>query len=109
MGMNGEHKVHLIKRHPGGRNYLAICLFGIIFSVRPLNAQEVNHELIHAEQQKELLYIPFFIWYVLEWLVLLIKYRDRMQAYRHIRFEEEAYNHQADLSYLKNRKRYRYK
>lgn len=109
MGMNGEHKVHLIKRHPGGRNYLAICLFGVIFSVRPLNAQEVNHELIHAEQQRELLYIPFFIWYVLEWLILLIKYRDRMQAYRHIRFEEEAYSHQADLSYLKNRKRYRYK
>ena len=60
-------------------------------------------------QQRELLYIPFFIWYVLEWLALLIKYRDRMQAYRHIRFEEEAYNHQADLCYLKNRKRYRYK
>ena len=44
-----------------------------------MNAQEVNHELIHAEQQKELLYIPFFIWYVLEWLALLIKYRDRLE------------------------------
>jgi hypothetical protein len=92
-----------------GRNYLAICLFGFIFSVRPLNAQELNHELIHTAQQRELLYIPFFIWYVLEWLVLLVKYRDRVQAYRHIRFEEEAYNHQNDLGYLKNRRRYSYK
>ena len=67
-----------------GGNYLAICLFGFIFSVRPLNTAELNHERIHAAQQKELLYIPFFIWYVLEWLVLLVKYRDRLQAYLHI-------------------------
>lgn len=107
--MNRGHKVHLIKRHPGGGNYLAICLFGFIFSVRPLNAEEVNHELIHAAQQKELLYIPFFIWYVIEWLVLLIKYRDRMEAYRNIRFEKEAYRHQRDINYLRNRKHYRYK
>ena len=92
-----------------GGNYLAICLFGFIFSLRPLNTTELNHELIHVAQQKELLYIPFFIWYVLEWLVLLVKYRNRMQAYLHIRFEEEAYRHQADPNYLKKRKHYRYK
>lgn len=92
-----------------GKTYLAICLFGLVFAVRPLSAIEYNHERIHAAQQKELLYIPFFIWYVLEWLVLLVRYRDRMQAYLHIRFEQEAYRHQADLNYLEKRKRYRYK
>ena len=101
-------KVFLIKRHPMGRDFLAICLFGFIFSVRPLNKTEINHERIHAVQQRELLYLPFFLWYFLEWLVLLLKYRDRMEAYRHIRFEEEAYRHQADLDYLKRRKLFQY-
>ncbi|MCH5310056.1 MAG: hypothetical protein J1E58_09360 [Prevotella sp.] len=73
-----------------------------------MNAAELNHERIHAAQQRELLYIPFFIWYVIEWLVLLVKYRDSMQAYRHIRFEQEAYRHQYDLAYLSRRKHYHY-
>ena len=102
------HKVHLIKRHPMGGDFLAICLFGFIFSVKPLTRQELNHELIHAAQQKELLYLPFFIWYGIEWLILLLKYRDRMKAYQHIRFEKEAYLHQADLSYLERRKIFQY-
>ena len=93
-------KVFLIKRHPMGRKFLAICLFGFIFTVRPLSKTELNHELIHVVQQKELLYLPFFLWYFLEWLV--------MEAYRHIRFEEEAYRHQDDLDYLKHRKLFAY-
>ena len=99
----------LIKRHPMGKSYLAICLFGLVFSVRPLNAVEFNHERIHAAQQRELLYLPFFLWYVLEWLVLLMKYRDREKAYRNIRFEKEAYNHQDDLGYLKKRRHFHYR
>jgi hypothetical protein len=31
-----------------------------------------------------------------------------MKAYRHIRFEKEAYEHQHDLAYLKHRKHYQY-
>ena len=62
-----------------GGTYLAICLFGFIFAVRPLNEAEYNHERIHAAQQRELLYLPFFLWYVAEWLVLLLKYRDSIQ------------------------------
>ena len=51
-----QHKVYLVKRHPMGNNYLAICLFGFVLSIRPLNARELNHELIHAAQQRELLH-----------------------------------------------------
>jgi len=101
-------RVYLIKRWLLGKDFLAICLFGFIFSVAPLNRKQINHELIHAAQQKELLYLPFFIWYFFEWLVLLVKYRDHMKAYRHIRFEEEAYQHQNDLSYLEHRKHFQY-
>ncbi|MBP3711534.1 MAG: hypothetical protein IJ148_11655 [Bacteroidaceae bacterium] len=85
-----------------------MCLFGFIFSVRPLDKTELNHELIHAAQQRELLYLPFFLWYGMEWLVLLLKYRNGIEAYRHIRFEQEAYRHQHDLDYLQKRKHYHY-
>jgi len=103
-----QHKVYIIKRQLLGKNFLAVCLFGFILSIRPLNKVELNHELIHTAQQCELLYLPFFFWYGIEWLVLLLKYRDRMEAYRHIRFEEEAYRHQDDLGYLKRRKHFAY-
>lgn len=103
-----QHKVYLVKRLLLGKSFLAVCLFGFIFSIRPLNKVELNHELIHAAQQRELLYLPFFIWYGIEWLVLFIKYRNGMEAYHHIRFEKEAYRHQGDLSYLEKRKHYHY-
>jgi hypothetical protein len=106
--MKKRTKVYIIKKRPMGGNYLAICLFGFIFSVRPLSSTELNHESIHAAQQKELLYLPFFIWYGIEWLILYLKYRDWMKAYYHIRFEREAYNHQGDLLYLENRKHFHY-
>ena len=102
-------RVYLMKRLPLVKSYYAICLFGFIFSVRPLSVTELNHEEIHAAQQRELLYLPFFIWYVIEWGILFLKYRDWETAYFHIRFEQEAYQHQADLDYLKHRKHFRYK
>ena len=69
---------------------------------------ELNHELIHVAQQRELLYLPFFIWYVAEWLSLLCEYRDMEKAYLNIRFEQEAYRHERDLDYLSNRRHYCY-
>lgn len=101
--------IRKIKKHPFGRNYLAINLFGFIFTLRDLNKVELNHELIHSAQQRELLYLPFFIWYGIEWLLLYFKYKDCNTAYYNIRFEREAYNHQYDLNYLKNRKHFKYK
>lgn len=98
-----------IKKHPFGGNYLAINLFGFIFTLRDLDPVELNHELIHSAQQRELLYLPFFIWYGIEWLVLYFKYHDWLKAYYHIRFEQEAYAHQYELKYLKQRKQFIYK
>lgn len=92
-----------------GKNFYAINLFGIVFAFAELSKEELNHELIHTAQARELLYIPFYLWYILEWGVLLIKYHDRMKAYYNIRFEREAYSHQKDLKYLKRRKHYSYK
>jgi hypothetical protein len=101
-------KIVHIKRFPVKGGFFAINLFGIVFSVQKLNPVELNHERIHTAQQRELLYVGFYVWYVIEWLCLLIKYRDRMKAYFNIRFEKEAYRHEGDLLYLKHRKKYHY-
>ncbi len=98
----------IIKRLPFGGNFLAINLFGFIFALRELNPVELNHELIHSAQQRELLYLPFFVWYGTEWFILYIKYRDFTKAYYNIRFEKEAYRHQHDESYLSSRKHFSY-
>ena len=63
----------------------------------------INHERIHLRQQLELLILPFFIWYFLEYLVRLLQYRNKNHAYRSISFEREAYTNESNLDYLKNR------
>lgn len=63
----------------------------------------VNHEKIHFRQQLELLIIPFYILYVLNYLINLIKYKNHNQAYFHIVFEKEAYACDRNLGYLQQR------
>ena len=63
----------------------------------------LNHESIHIEQQKELLVVGFYLWYVIEWGIRLFMQGN---AYRNISFEKEAYANERDLNYLKTRKRY---
>lgn len=85
--------------------YKAINLFCLIFVKKGCTFSDVdlNHEKIHTAQMKELLFIGFYIWYLVEWLCLLIKYKNTHEAYRNIRFEKEAYANQYNLEYLKNR------
>ena len=64
----------------------------------------INHERIHLRQQLELLILPFFIWYSLEYLFRLLKYNNKNHAYRNISFEREAYRNESNLDYLKNRR-----
>ncbi|MGB1038511.1 MAG: hypothetical protein ACPGYY_07670, partial [Bacteroidia bacterium] len=51
----------------------------------------------------ELLVIPFYIIYLIEYVVLLIVYRDHDKAYRNISFEKEAYTNDSNITYLKTR------
>lgn len=55
---------------------------------------------------KELGYLPFYIIYGIEYLINLINYPSAHKAYRAISFEKEAYEHEKDMDYLKNRKHY---
>lgn len=68
-----------------------------------LNPVLLNHEKIHIRQQLELLVIPFFIWYGLEFIVRYFQYKSWNKAYMNISFEREAYQNEKNLHYLKQR------
>jgi len=63
----------------------------------------INHEKIHLRQQAEMLIVFFYIWYVFEFLLRWIQFKNRYQAYKNISFEREAYTNEKDLDYLKKR------
>lgn len=67
-------------------------------------ARIINHESIHIKQQEEMLILPFYVWYILEWFIKLFFYGKK--AYYNISFEREAYDNDDNLSYLNSRKRY---
>lgn len=98
-------KIIYNKYIPFGR-FLALNLFGVIFAKGKLKDKDLNHELIHSAQIKELLYIPFYLFYVIEWIYKSIRYWGFYKGYRNISFEREAYGNSSDLGYLKKRKRF---
>ena len=71
-----------------------------------IGSVDINHESIHTAQMKEMLYVFFYLWYVIEWLVRLVRYRNAHTAYRNIGFEREAYMNQGNMGYLQGRGRY---
>lgn len=101
-------------------------LFGTLWVRDPswLDASVINHEGIHTAQQRELLYLPFYVLYGLEWvwqflrLSLLVhpdgfpirqnsrqpRQNVRHAAYRAISFEREAYGNAHNLAYLAHRR-----
>ena len=103
--------------------YKCINLFGILFARKKAKIDDVtiNHEAIHSKQFIELMilfavatvfvrwWLPvfapfaFYVWYIVEWLIHLIRFRSTYIAYRRISFEREAYTHQGNFSYLSGR------
>ena len=103
-------------------SFLAINLCGLIFvrRGRSFTPTDLNHERIHSRQQRELLYLPFFLFYLLEYLFRLLQtfLPDKNQeasplnhasssrflrAYFRVSFEREAYTCQSDPDYLSRR------
>ena len=88
------------------KGFRGFTLFPFVLVKYPEDKQNiilVNHEKIHLRQQLELLILPFFIWYLLEYLVRLVQYQNANLAYRNISFEREAYSNESNLDYLENR------
>ncbi|MBT0535851.1 hypothetical protein PG592_08870 [Riemerella anatipestifer] len=97
----------IISKYLVPRGYTAMAVFPFIFLKNKKyqsNRYLLNHEKIHLRQQLELLILPFFVWYGLNYLWNLFRYKNHREAYRNIIFEREAYENQNDLEYLKNRK-----
>ncbi len=91
------------------KGFAAINLFGVIFArkeCRPLSPVTVRHEAIHTAQMRETGFLLFYIIYIVEYMILLCRYRNADKAYHSIRFEKEAYKFQNDIDYLKNRGKY---
>lgn len=88
------------------KGFKCINLFGILFCRKQLDKIDINHETIHTKQMQEMLYIFFYLWYVVEYLIRLVIYRNTKLAYKNISFEREAYQNQYNLDYLSNRKHY---
>ncbi len=91
------------------KGYAGIALYPFIF-IRgdKVSFKVLNHEKIHCVQQKELYLVGFYTWYVIEFILRFIQYRDWDQAYRNISFEREAYSNEKNLVYLKHRKKFNF-
>lgn len=85
------------------RGYKAITLWPFIFIREgcPFYQVDENHEKIHGRQQLEMLIIPFYLWYLIEWVIRLFL---PGRAYKNISFEREASENEGNTSYLKHRK-----
>ena len=88
--------------------YKAINLFGILFvrKAAQIDSVTLNHERIHTAQMKEMLYIPFYIWYGIEGLIKFVICWNAHRAYRNIGFEKEAHQYERYTKYLQERKHY---
>lgn len=103
--------------------FKAMAVWPFIFLKKnlPFKETDVNHEMIHGAQQKEMLLIGFYIAYLFSWLKELIhcafkkdrgqivdkRYKPRKYFSRvehSIIFEREAYSMQIDSEYLNRRK-----
>lgn len=89
------------------KNFRGLAIFPFIFlkdKVLKENQTMLHHEKIHFRQQIEMLLVFFYLWYLIEFLIRWIQFKNPTQAYANISFEKEAYANESNFNYLKNRK-----
>ena len=102
---NGLYMIVIRNKYLPFPGFSAVNLFGVLFC-RPgtrLTPRLINHERIHTAQMREMAFIFFYIWYLVEWTIRLA---CRGNAYFNISFEREAYRNEHNRKYLKQRKHY---
>jgi hypothetical protein len=98
---------NIIWKKPFKNGFRGIALFPFIIVKEAKlldNKKFMNHEKIHLQQQKELLIILFYAFYIIEFLVRYIQFGDWEVAYYNISFEREAYSNEHDMEYIKNKR-----
>jgi hypothetical protein len=96
----------VVSKYLTPRGYTGIALFPFVFlKSKKFVADKtmINHERIHLRQQIEMLVIPFFLWYGIEFLFRYFQFKNFQAAYRNISFEREAYQNEKDPDYVKKR------
>ena len=92
------------------KGYKYINLFSLIFTrdASKINAKEYNHEKIHLKQMQEMLWLPFYLWYGVEYCIIrLLRFFDKQDVvYHDVSFEEEAHNNDDNYTYPETRKHY---
>jgi len=99
----------IYSNHFPPKGFAAINIFGIIIGRKEygkLSKYELNHEKIHSRQITEMFWVFFYLFYISEWMIRLLQFRNPIMAYYNISFEREAYLNDKNLDYLKNRKSY---
>lgn len=97
----------IVNKYLLGKQFKGVSIWPfVILKTKELKDDQyfMNHEKIHLRQQIELFVLPFYIWYLVEYLFRLIQYRDAFLAYKNISFEREAYTQEMKEDYLSERK-----
>ena len=84
----------------------AITLVPFIFFRGKMDETALTHEKIHVPQYLELWVIGFPIIYFWDFLCAYWLLRNVQEAYRRIRLEQEAYDHQNDFDYPNKRAKF---
>jgi len=71
-----------------------------------LSQNTLRHEAIHTIQAKEMLIVPYYFLYILEYFVKILLCWNLDKAYKSISFEQEAYFNSRNLNYGEERKRF---
>lgn len=99
------------------KGFRAINLFGVLF-VRGnavIGEKTLRHEHIHTMQMREMLYVPFYLWYGIEYIIRFFGwnfgkrnpfYYPDYKPYDYMSFEKEAYDNEHDVNYPKTRKHF---
>ena len=88
--------------------YDALNFAGFIWvrNIDVLTENVMRHEAIHTIQARALWYVPYYVWYVSEYLIRLVYCMNHGLAYSNISFEREAYENEEKIEYKNERKRF---
>ncbi len=103
--MKWQYPVLIVPKLPAN----GMALFPFILVKEPGSKFDeviVRHENIHLRQQLELLVLPFYFFYLINYLYNRAVFKSHHEAYMSIVFEREAYANDAFPDYLKRRKRF---
>lgn len=101
--MKWQYPVLVVPKLPAN----GMALFPFILVKEPKSKFDVviiRHEIIHLRQQMELLVLPFYIFYLINYLYNRTIFNNHHEAYLNIVFEREAYANDMFSDYLKHRK-----